>query len=181
MNNSISDIINKFDAHNDEDIDLLLSDSAKILINVDEFGKAYAFSKIIKGKYEVADLLITIADRLVELSLFQDISLLLGEAEEAATNAPEVWQQAELLCRIGKSYFKYNKLTEYKNAIEKAVSIAKQGEKSKDSQLSSDCSGVLAEIAEFLAVSDSKAEALKIATSIEDEYKREYAIKIIKS
>lgn len=161
-----------YDVEYAEDIDLLLADSARILLASTEIAKAYGLSKLIKGSYERVELLILIADALEQAGRSKSAASVLAEAATSSNTGLENWQQAELLCRIAEQTFKWSQISEARPYLERAIEVAKVGEQGSSSQEQVDSSSVLAEIAEIYYRFGDKERALQIAHEIGNEGKR---------
>lgn len=181
MFDSISSIDEIFDINDSVDIDQLLLESIKSLAKMKEFYKAYGLSRLIQAGYESAEALIIIAENMLNSTEQKDVVLFLNKAGVELFRDTELWQQAELLCRIANNF---HKLELNSNAVEyfkRAIEIARKGESSQSPQLSVDSSSVLVEIAYSIALSGEVSWALEVAEAIKYSRKKENALRAINS
>ncbi len=159
----------------------MLGKVAVALTDVGEWDKAREVVEKIEGRYERAESLHEIANRLIKSEQLEQALSVLGEAERVAGEAGELWQRAELLCRVARSFLSANKRDQAERIWERAILAARLGENSNQAQESVDCSSVLREIAETIAWAGNPEKALEIAKAIKSAGKREKAMKAILS
>lgn len=159
-----------------EDVDLLIFDSARALLAAGRVELAYGLSKLINGGYEKTDLTILLAGFLIDSERVESALALLAEASESSLTASELWQQSELLCKIARITSVAGSESVARTYLEKATEIARRGERNGSSQDRIDSSSVLGEIAELYSSFGDQDEALKLASSIANEGKRNSAL-----
>jgi len=163
-----------------ENRDLILEKVVIALARAGEWDKAQEMAGYMKEPYEKAEGLNEIASQLISQANFEQSLIILHEAELIATQASEPWRQAELLSRIAQSLLLAKAPDKADKVWERAISIAQIGESSVDLQGSVDCSSVLAEIAEALALGGNTGKALEVAKAIKSPGKRDRAITAVK-
>jgi tetratricopeptide (TPR) repeat protein len=161
-----------YDLNRAEDVDLLIFDSASLLLSGGFIEHAYALGRLIKGGYEKAELLIRVADCTTKSDNLAEARSLLQEAAESSLTATERWQRAELLCKIARKTAELGMVPEARSYLERAAEIGRESECDARLQNRLDGSSVLGEIAEaYHAIGDS-SKAFGIASSIANDGKR---------
>ncbi len=164
----------------EEDRDWQLFKIAKWLLKNNDWQKAHGISQLISEGYEKSEALQLIADKMAEIGHLERALFVFAEAEYTGESEKlNEWQKAELLHKIAKSLRKHNAVFKAEKVLEKAIRFARKGEISGDVQESVDCSGGLAEIAEYYASEGEFKKSIEIAQNIKSIGKKERAIKII--
>ena len=103
------------------------------------------------------------------------------EAEAFAVTVKSEWEQAESLSHIARAAWKASDPENARRLWSIALEVARRGERSESSQDSLDSSSVLGEIAENLAVIGAFEEARNTALAIQDQRKKEDAIRSVEA
>jgi len=163
----------------EDDRDLYLQKTALGLAAAGQWKKAQEVVGYIQEPYERAESLCKIADHLILIGDFQQSLSILDEAEKAAGQTAEIWQKPDLLNRIARSLIAAKAYDMADKVWGQAISAARVGENSASIQDSVDCSGVLREIAENLALVGKTEKALEIARAIKSLGKRDGALDVV--
>jgi hypothetical protein len=166
----------EYNLDSQEDVDLLILDSARLLLIAGHTDKAHELSRLIKGGYERTELLTLVAESVLGTNV-ADAMGLFDEAAKSAVTADEIWQQAELLCRIARIVARSGDQANAHLYLQKAVEIARRGEVGERMQDRVDSSSVIGEVADVYWDLGHKEEARALALSSADEGKRQSALR----
>jgi hypothetical protein len=128
--------------------------------------------------YEKAEALIDAA-RGLKATNIQEFMTTLGKAEDDAVQCSDDWQKAELLSKIGVEFLNAGCAEQALRVWERAIVIAREGEKSISDQDSFDSASVLGEIAVNLFNAGFTKEAVAAATEIAHEYIRKRTFNLL--
>lgn len=162
-----------------EDRDLALLEVTKALAAASQLATARNAAVAITGPFEKATALYEISKRLATANQRDESLSVLSEAEQVLDRVDEPWQKAELLGQIAQLLEELEVPERAQLVWNRAISVAQLGEKSSDIQRSVDCSSVLREISEKLALLGEQEKAGDVAKSIRNAGKRDGALKAI--
>lgn len=162
-----------------EERDLALLDATKALATAAQWGAARNAATAIAGAFEKATALYEISVRLASANQRDESLRVLSEAERVLNKVDEPWQKAELLTQIAQLLTEVEVPERAQLVWDQAISVAQLGENSGDVQRSVDCSSVLREISEKLALLGEVDRAKNVATSIRSPGKRDGALQAI--
>ena len=156
-----------------EDRDLALQKVSKEFVANGDLEKAIGVTHFIEASYEKVEALHLIAEALAEAGDLERSFWFFNEAEIVAVRCDELWQQAELLHKLAKTLFQFGAKSKAERIWDKAVSICRIGETSKNQQSSLDASSVLKEIINFSAKNLDLQKAANLAQSIKNPHHKE--------
>lgn len=159
-----------------------LSEITKALARCGEWREAEATARTIGMSYEKASAFLELARHLLAADE-RDRALANLSAAESAADAGEtnwVWQRAENYARIGQTFAESGEYDEALRVWDKAITAARTGEEHHPGQDSVDCSGVLWEVAEYLAAAGDIERAAAVAEAIKSHVKRPRAVEAIR-
>lgn len=150
---------------------------AEKLADAGRFEEAERLAETITLPYEKANAFVNIARRLLEAKDVSTALRNLANAEVAATmgKANWIWQTAENYARIGQTMAHAGNHSEALRVWDKAIEVGRTGEEvpTHDSE---ECSGVLWQVAEYLALAGELEKAKSLASSIRTDRKRDHAV-----
>lgn len=163
----------------DEDRDLYLLETVRWLVKNGTWQKAYGTAQLMSESCEKSEALQSVAEHLSSIGHLEKAFAVFDEAEKVSSseNLSE-WQQAELLHKIAKSLYQIRAFYKADEIWAKAIIAARRGENSNP-QDSLDASGVLGEIAEYLASKNKIEKALNIAQNVKSVGKKERVLRRI--
>ncbi len=142
-----------------------------------QWGKAEAVAQSIELPNEKADALRVIAVGLLDIERERALrNLSLAESAVLAGTTPCVWRKADVLAKIGRTLLEVGEKERASNLWEHAAEVARLGEATETGHETVNCSSVLWQIAEYLAIMGDLEKAKSRAENIKGNSKRAQAI-----
>ena len=165
-----------------EDRDLYLLHVTRALLERGDGRKAHGVTELMGETYESVEAIIDVAEYLGSIDQIERSLIVFAEAEAvlASTELME-WQHAELLNKLANLLFRINAKDRSDEVRQRAIDIAREGQSSIDPQDAGDADKVLAEIVVDIAKEQRINDALRVAESISNEYRRERVLSEIRS
>lgn len=155
------------------------------LARIKVWPEAIRILKMLEHCYERFDGFIDLAEALLldqQLDLAREALLLSEELTESSIHQwGRPWQKAELLYRLGQVLILSHESTRAWAAWDNAISVARKGEESGDSQDSLDASSVLCDVVKGLVNTGRVDKARDVAAKIRDPGKRARAMNCVTS
>lgn len=154
---------------------------AKRLAQARQWDRAEAVARTIETAYERAAALQEIAARLAEAGDKRRARENLSAAREVVSVGATlwVWHKAEALAKIAQTFWTADERDSAREVWGAAVEVARAGERGDDPQDSVDCSSVLWEVSEYLALAGEFDEARSVAEAITHTWKRRRAVETV--